>query len=46
MGRRPDARRLNRYWLLYYGSRVEVLEPPELRERVAEEHGRAVRMYE
>jgi predicted DNA-binding transcriptional regulator YafY len=29
-------------WLLYYGSRVEVLEPPSLRERVVEEHRRAV----
>jgi predicted DNA-binding transcriptional regulator YafY len=28
-------------WVLYYGSRVEVLEPDELRERVVEEHRRA-----
>lgn len=28
-------------WLLYYGSRVQVLEPQWLRERVAEEHRRA-----
>ncbi|GAB4559006.1 MAG: WYL domain-containing protein [Anaerolineae bacterium] len=33
-------------WLLYYGRRVEVLEPPELRERVVEEHRRAAEMYE
>jgi len=33
-------------WLLYYGRRVEVLEPPELRERVVEEHRRAVEVYE
>lgn len=32
-------------WLLYYGSRVEVLEPASLRERVAEEHRRAAEMY-
>ena len=32
-------------WLLYYGSRVEVLEPPGLRERVAEEHRGAAEMY-
>jgi predicted DNA-binding transcriptional regulator YafY len=32
-------------WLLYYGSRVEVLEPPGLRERVAEEHRRAAEVY-
>ncbi len=32
-------------WVLYYGGRVEVLEPPELRERVAEEHRRAVEVY-
>ncbi|MDY7078241.1 MAG: WYL domain-containing protein [Chloroflexota bacterium] len=32
-------------WVLYYGSRVEVLEPPELRERVAEEHRRAAEVY-
>jgi len=29
-------------WLLYYGARVQVLEPAWLRERVAEEHTRAV----
>lgn len=29
-------------WLLYYGSRVEVIRPPSLRERVAAEHRRAV----
>ncbi|RPF46640.1 putative DNA-binding transcriptional regulator YafY [Thermodesulfitimonas autotrophica] len=28
-------------WLLYYGSRVEVLAPPELREELAAEHRRA-----
>ncbi len=28
-------------WLLYYGSRVQVMEPAWLRERVAEEHRRA-----
>lgn len=28
-------------WLLYYGGRVEVIEPPDLRARVAEEHRRA-----
>ena len=33
-------------WLLYYGSRVEVLEPQELRERVVEEHGRAAGVYQ
>jgi len=33
-------------WLLYYGSRVEVLEPPDLRERVMEEHKRAVGVYQ
>jgi len=33
-------------WLLYYGSRVEVLEPPELREWVVAEHRRAVEVYE
>jgi len=32
-------------WLLYYGSRVEVLEPPGLRERVVEEHRRAAEVY-
>jgi len=32
-------------WVMYYGSRVEVLEPAELRARVAEEHGRAARRY-
>nr|MBC7245029.1 WYL domain-containing protein [Chloroflexota bacterium] len=31
-------------WLLYYGSRVQVLEPAWLRERVAEEHQRAAEM--
>ncbi len=33
-------------WLLYYGSRVEVLEPQELREWVAEEHRSAARVYQ
>jgi predicted DNA-binding transcriptional regulator YafY len=33
-------------WLLYYGRRVEVLEPPGLRERVVEEHRRAAEVYE
>ena len=28
-------------WLMYYGSKVEVLEPASLRERVAEEHRKA-----
>ena len=32
-------------WLLYYGSRVEVLEPEGLRERVAEEHAMAAYTY-
>ena len=32
-------------WLLYYGSRVEVLEPMSLRDRVAEEHRRATEVY-
>ena len=32
-------------WLLYYGGRVEVLEPAELRERVAGEHRRAAALY-
>ncbi len=32
-------------WLLYYGSRVEVLEPAWLRERVREEHRRAVEIH-
>ncbi|MEW6573829.1 MAG: WYL domain-containing transcriptional regulator [Bacillota bacterium] len=31
-------------WLLYYGSRVEVLAPPELRAELAEEHRRAAEM--
>jgi predicted DNA-binding transcriptional regulator YafY len=30
-------------WLLYYGSRVKVLEPANLREQVAEEHRRAAK---
>ena len=34
-----------RGWLLYYGSRGEVLEPVSLRERVAEEHRGAAQMY-
>jgi len=33
-------------WLLYYGSRVEVLEPVNLRERVLEEHKKALATYE
>ncbi len=33
-------------WVLYYGSRVEVVKPPGLREQVAQEHGRAAEMYE
>jgi len=33
-------------WLLYYGSRVRILEPEWLRERVAEEHRRAAGIYE
>lgn len=33
-------------WLLYYGSRVEVLEPQDLRERVAEEHRVAATRYQ
>lgn len=32
-------------WVLYYGERVEVLEPPGLRERVVEEHRRAMEVY-
>jgi len=32
--------------VLYYGSRVEVLEPPGLQERVVEVHRKAARMYE
>jgi predicted DNA-binding transcriptional regulator YafY len=32
-------------WLLYYGSRVEVLEPTGLRSKVAAEHSRAARLY-
>jgi predicted DNA-binding transcriptional regulator YafY len=32
-------------WVLYYGERVEVLQPLELRERVAEEHRRALEVY-
>jgi len=32
-------------WVLYYGSRVEVLEPAGLRERVAGEHRKAVGVY-
>ena len=33
-------------WLLYYGSRVQVLEPDWLRERVVEEHWRAAEVNE
>lgn len=33
-------------WLLYYGSRVQVVAPAWLRERVAEEHRRAAEAYE
>jgi predicted DNA-binding transcriptional regulator YafY len=33
-------------WLLYYGRRVEVLEPAELRAQVEEEHRRALTIYE
>jgi len=33
-------------WLLYYGSRVHVIEPGSLREGVAAEHRRAAAMYE
>lgn len=33
-------------WVLYYGGRVEVLEPEELRERVVAEHRRAVEAHE
>ncbi|MCA9906803.1 MAG: WYL domain-containing protein, partial [Anaerolineae bacterium] len=32
-------------WLLYYGSRVQVLEPAWLQERVVAEHRKAVGMY-
>jgi predicted DNA-binding transcriptional regulator YafY len=32
-------------WILYYGSRVEVVIPAELRDRVAEEHQRAADRY-
>jgi len=34
------------HWLLYYGSRVQILEPAWLRERVAEEHRRAAEVGE
>jgi len=33
-------------WLLYYGNRVQVLEPEWLREQVVEEHRRAAGIYE
>lgn len=33
-------------WLLYYGSRMEVLAPESLRKQVVEEHCRAVEVYE
>ncbi|MGQ9796995.1 helix-turn-helix transcriptional regulator, partial [Desulfosoma sp.] len=33
-------------WLLYYGSRVQVMAPPWLRERVAEEHRKAAGLCE
>lgn len=32
-------------WILYYGWRVEVVRPQELRGRVAEEHLRAAELY-
>jgi predicted DNA-binding transcriptional regulator YafY len=32
-------------WILYYGPRVEVIAPKELRERVAEEHRKAAERY-
>lgn len=32
-------------WLLYYGSRVEVIEPVWLRKQVAEEHLKAAQLY-
>jgi len=32
-------------WILYYGSRVEVLEPDHLRQDVLEEHRRAMALY-
>lgn len=32
-------------WILYYGSRVEVIRPAELRERVAEAHRQAAEVY-
>jgi len=34
------------HWVLYYGARVEVLEPGWLRDRVAEEHGKAAKIYQ
>ncbi len=33
------------HWLLYYGSRVEVLEPLELRDKIVEETRRLARIY-
>lgn len=33
-------------WLLYYGSKVEVMKPEHLRETVAAEHQRAAEIYE
>jgi len=33
-------------WILYYGSRVEVLEPKNFRERVAAEHRKAAGLYD
>ncbi len=33
-------------WILYYGPRVQVIHPRELRDRVAAEHHRAKRLYE
>jgi len=32
-------------WILYYGSRVEVLEPEHLRQEILAEHGRATALY-
>ena len=32
-------------WILYYGSRVQVIWPPELRDRVKQEHQRASEQY-
>ena len=33
-------------WILYYGSKVEVMKPDHLRENVAAEHRRAAERYQ